>query len=294
MNQSFQSKILFQVFKFINFKEKVEKRANKQILRSNKEFVPKFIKSNYLTKIQSIHSKEIATFEKKENAAKNHIVFFHGGAYIFEISFSHWILAKKIVEKCSCRMTIVDYPLAPEHNYKDTFDMVQEAYEMLIKKYSEDNLILMGDSSGGGLALAFLQKLIKEKHTFIPIKCVLLSPWLDLTMSNENIKKLESTDHILSLNMLKNAGRKYSNGDNQENYLLSPINGELRKIPKTIIFYGTDELFYADCIKLKSMIGTDKDNFIFRKYPNMQHDWALFPIPESKKLIQEICKFIEE
>ncbi len=152
----------------------------------------------------------------------------------------------------------------------------------------------MGDSAGGGLALAFAQKLIKEKHKKLPAKIVLLSPWLDLTMSNPAIKKLENSDHILTIKMLKHAGMKYSNGDKQDQYLLSPINGELTNLPKTIVFYGTEELFYADCIRLKSMTDSSSQNFIFREYHKMQHDWAIFPIPESKQLVNEICDFIDD
>jgi acetyl esterase/lipase len=189
-------------------------------------------------------------------------------------------------------MTHIDYPLAPEHHYRDTFEMVSGAYDLLIRQYPDDNFILMGDSAGGGLALAFAQKLIKEKHNKLPKKIVLLSPWLDLTMANPAIKKQEHSDHILTVKMLQHAGMLYANGDQQDQYLLSPINGDLTNLPKTIVFYGTEELFYADCTKLKSMTGSNSHNFIFREYRKMQHDWAVFPIPESKQLVKEVCEFI--
>jgi acetyl esterase/lipase len=134
----------------------------------------------------------------------------------------------------------------------------------------------------------------QEKHNKLPVKIVLLSPWLDITMSNPDIKNQESLDYILTVNMLRNAGMKYSNGDNMDQYLLSPINGELNDIPETIIFYGTEELFHPDCNKLKSMIAPGKQNIIFKEYQKMQHDWAIFPIPESKQVVNEICEFIKE
>ena len=282
------------MLKAFNFKKRVEKRVYDQISRSKKGFVPQSIKRSYLLSLQTYYAKGIATFESKEKATKNHIIFFHGGAYIFEADPLHWRLAKKIVNKSFCRMTLIDYPLVPEHNYKDTFKMVSGSYELLIKQYPEDNFILMGDSAGGGLALAFTQKLIKEKHSKLPSKIILLSPWLDITLSNPNIKNPENTDHILTVKMLRNVGMKYSNGDNQDQYLLSPINGEFKDIPKTIVFYGTEELFYEDCKRFKSMIGSNMQSHIFKEYHKMQHDWALFPIPESKQVINEICAFIKE
>ena len=277
-----------------NFKKIVEKRAYKKISRTKKGFVPQSIKRLYLTNIETFNAMEIATFESKKEVTKKHIIFFHGGAYIFETTPSHWRLAEKIVKNSFCRMTLVDYPLAPEHNYEDTFTAISGAYEKLINHYPGDNFILMGDSAGGGLALAFVQALIKKDHRKLPVKLVLLSPWLDLTMSNPAIKNLEASDHILSVNMLRHAGMKYADGDNQDQALLSPINGELKDIPKTIVFYGTQELFYADCKRFKSMMGDRNQHIIFREYHNMQHDWAIFPIPERDQVVNEISAFIKE
>ena len=232
-----------------NFKKIVEKRATKAILRTKKGFIPKSIKRSYLTNLETFKAMEIATFESKKEVTKNHIIFFHGGAYIFKATPGHWWLAVEIVKKSFCRMTLVDYPLAPEHNYEETFAAISGAYEKLINHYPRDNFIFMGDSAGGGLALAFAQKLKQEKHNKLPVKIVLLSPWLDITMSNPDIKNQESLDYVLTVKMLRNAGMKYSNGDDMDQYLLSPINGEFNDIPETIIFYGTEELFHPDCKK---------------------------------------------
>ena len=294
MNPSFKSRVFVWILKALNFKKRVEKRALKHMEASKNRFLPKRIRRLYAFNLQTFHAKGIATFESKEKVTKNHIIFFHGGAYIFKTTRGHWRLSENLVKKSFCRMTHIDYPLAPQHHYKETFNMVSGAFEMLIRQYPEDKFIFMGDSAGGGLALAFAQMLIKEKHNKLPKKIVLLSPWLDLTMANPAIKKQEHSDHILTVKMLQHAGMKYSNGEKQDQYLLSPINGELTNLPKTIVFYGTEELFYADCIKLNSMTDSNSQNFIFREYHKMQHDWAIFPIPESKQLVNEICDFIDD
>jgi len=260
--------------------------------RSKKGFVPSNITNKYKTDILTVNNKTIVTFERKDKANQTHLIYCHGGSYIYEIDPFQWKFAEKIIKKNSCKMTVIDYPLAPEHNYKDTFEMLDKSYKILIKKYPNDQFILLGDSAGAGLAFAFCQKLIKEKNDKLPIKNILISPWLDITMSNPEIKKLEKLDHMLNVNALKNAANKYAGGDDQNQYLLSPINGEMKNLPKTIIFYGTHELFYADCTKLKSMTNGIDDTFIFKPYENMQHDWAVIPIPEGTKAIEEICEFL--
>lgn len=289
MRTSLRSKILNSTLKFLNFKKIVEKKAFRQTSSNSKRFLPLFFKLSLKFKAYLNISRNIVTIEPKKRKGNKHIIFFHGGAYIFNISTGHWKFVLKIIKKCKCKISIIDYPLAPEFNYKDTFEMVSVVYEQLCKAYSKDDLVLMGDSAGGGLALAFIQKLIKEKSSKIPSKIILLSPWLDLTVSNPEIEKLESADHILSVNMLKYAASKYSAGEDMHIPLLSPINGELDNIPQTIVFYGSKEIFNADC-KLLSRIASE--NIISREYINMQHDWAIFPIPERNMLINEINEFL--
>jgi acetyl esterase/lipase len=292
MRPSLQSQILSWISRLGKFKQKVEKQADKPIKRSKKGFVPKHIKRSYAWSLQTIDKMGIATFENKEKVREKHIIFFHGGGYIFEASPYHWQLAEKIVKKSYCRMTLIDYPLAPEHTYRQTHQAVDAAYALLSKQYPEDNFILMGDSAGGGLALAFAQQLIQDKNKKLPAGIVLLSPWLDLSMSNPDIKRLENRDHLMTLDFLLTAAKKYSHGDNPDQSLLSPINGNLTDLPKTLVFYGSEELFQPDCNRLKSLMEAGRQKHVFREYEKMQHDWALFPIPESKKVVDEICEFV--
>jgi monoterpene epsilon-lactone hydrolase len=102
-----------------NFRKIVEKRAHKHPSRTNKGFVPQHLRRSYLISLQTYYTKGIATFESKEKVTRNHIIFFHGGAYIFEATPNHWKLAEKIVKKSFCRMTLVDYPLAGKASVVD-------------------------------------------------------------------------------------------------------------------------------------------------------------------------------
>jgi len=275
---------------------RAKKRSNKIFsypTRTEKGFVPKKIQSLFNVDIQNVNSKVVATIESKQKVTDTHVIFIHGGAYAVEITPLHWSTVKSIVNKIFCRMTVVDYPLTPENNYKETFEMMSNTFDMLTKKYPNDKFIFMGDSSGGGLALAFSQKLIKDNSPVLPIKNVLVSPWLDITMTNPEINKTDSVDHFLCLDALKSAGERYSDGDDKNQYLLSPINGDLNNLPDTAVFYGTHENFFADCVKLKEKAKNANTRFKFYEYKKMQHVWVVFPIPEAKRAIDEICEFIE-
>jgi acetyl esterase/lipase len=237
-------------------------------------------------------NKSVITLQPKINSTQTHILFFHGGAYLLEGSSMHWNVIKKVVEKSNCKVSYIDYPLAPEFTYRDTFEMVQQSFESLIKKFPNDKFIFMGDSAGGGLALAFAQKLVKENAPFQSVKNILFSPWLDLSMQNPEIRKQEVFDKLLPLQGLMEAGRKYAGDDDLSNFLLSPINGDFAGIGQTIVFYGTHELFYADCKKLQDKT-KNFPNFIFHEFPEMQHDWVIYPLPEATEALNMAIEFIK-
>ncbi len=293
MPPSLLSRLIASMLKMVNFKRLLEQMAHRKIARSAKGFVPARINKKYAVATRKVQGKEITTLERRDKAANDHLAFFHGGAYIFEAAPYHWRFAQKIMDQHFCKATLVDYPLAPEHSYRDTFDMVEEAWDLLFREYPGDRFFFLGDSAGGGLALAFAQKLAQESPAKLPAGLILLSPWLDLTMSNPGVKELERSDVILSTGMLRHAGSLYARGDDQHHYLLSPINGPFEGLPMTIVFYGTEELFYADCLKMKSIVSPLGPRFLFREYPGMQHDWALLPLPESGLVVEEICSFLK-
>jgi acetyl esterase/lipase len=275
-----------------NFKKLVEK-AFQNPPRRKKPLVPGFISKNFSVSQFMVCGKYIVTLQPKVDILDIHILFFHGGAYLLEGSSMHWKMNETIVRETNCKVSYIDYPLAPEFTYIDTFEMVQQSFDLLTKQFPNDKFMFMGDSAGGGLALAFAQKLVKENAQVQPIKNILFSPWLDLSMQNPEIKIQELVDKLLLSQGLIEAGRKYAGGEDVSDYLLSPINGDFGGIGKTLVFYGTHELFYPDCKKLKEKT-QDYVNFTFHEFPEMQHDWVIFPIPEAKEALNIAIEFIKK
>jgi len=185
-----------------------------------KEFkIPLFIRKKYKVIGRKIMNKDIATIVPENHDSALHIIYLHGGAYITQGSIIHWFLIKKILDSVKCKVTYLDYPLAPEANYKDTFSMISSAYSQITNKYPNDRFVFAGDSAGGGLALAFAQSIVKAKKLISPSGLILLSPWLDLSMKNKEIKNYENKDVILSSKSLIKAAKMYSGGDNLDSDL---------------------------------------------------------------------------
>ena len=241
----------------------------------------------YISRVKSTkpnkNLKKIANIEKykigkntlykilqKENLKNDfNILYFHGGAYSGALTKEHWDFIERIYKDTGANILVPDYPLIPKHTYKDVFDMTDKIYENHIK---DNNFVILGDSAGGGIGLAFSQKLGIENKK-LPTKTILISPWLDITMKNKEIDEVQRYDKCLNKVALKVAGDLYSSKNNPDNYLVSPINGPMDKIKNIFIFTGTYDILNPDVSVLKEKVG-DKKIFIYEK-DMAYHNWIL-------------------
>ncbi|HEV3395142.1 MAG TPA: alpha/beta hydrolase, partial [Xanthobacteraceae bacterium] len=88
-----------------------------------------------------------------------HVLYLHGGAYVLDIISAHWNMVARLVRYTGCLAVVPLYPLAPEHTWQDAFGLVVPLYESLVARLGRENVIVMGDSAGGGMALALAQQL---------------------------------------------------------------------------------------------------------------------------------------
>lgn len=267
-----------------------------KILKTVEKFrhIPLYMRVEFGIKTIKIFGQNVVTIQQKKVYQKlpmMHIIYLHGGAYVREATTLHWRLIRTLITKLNCRITYVDYPLAPKNTYKQTRKMLHKTYDVLVGLYPQDTSILMGDSAGGGLALAFLQAL-KSENKKMPLKTVLFSPWLDISMDNPDIQQVEPLDLMLSVEDLNRDAKLYSGGDNLHLPFLSPIYGDLDDLGEVAVFYGTHEVLMPDCLLLKQKTETSTSRFVFYEFPNMQHDFILLPIPEARNAINKASDFI--
>ncbi|CAL1517247.1 alpha/beta hydrolase [Chitinophaga sp. MM2321] len=249
-----------------------------------------------ISKICDIHQSKIDGFNvftlkpKHKNSGK-HILYLHGGAYTQNFQLFHWEFLSELVAQTHCTITAPDYPLAPAYTYKESFAMVTPLYKQLTETVSPADLVLMGDSAGGGFALALAQQM-KLEQVSQPDQIILLSPWLDITLSNPAIEETEPIDPFLGKKKLQQAGLLYAGGTALDNPLLSPINGTLEGLGKISVFVGSKEILVADARKLKSMAQAKGVALNYYEYEDMIHAWMLLNFPESKKARQQITAII--
>jgi acetyl esterase/lipase len=145
------------------------------------------------------------------------VVYLHGGSYTFDIAGPHWSFLSHLVRTVPAQVTLPIYPLAPETGASHTVAIATDLTEQVIDACGPESVTLMGDSAGGGMALAVAQQLkLRGKQ---PGAILLNAPWLDVTMSDPGLAAIDPHDTMLNVVGLAYAGRCYA-GE-----LASPIRG---------------------------------------------------------------------
>lgn len=210
---------------------------------------PGFIQAQFNVHSDVVGNQVVYEMCPKHAAPQIDILYLHGGGYVFEITHYHWKFLARLCQQINTRIVIPIYPLAPENHWQRVFDTVMPVLKRMSGSDSTNPLVLMGDSAGGGLALAVSMQASKTAIAQ-PDQLILLSPWVDLTMSNPAIAKTEPKDPMLSLAGVKEVARLYTQGSDPESYLLSPLYGDLSNLPPTSLFTGTHDILYPDAVAL--------------------------------------------
>ena len=237
---------------------------------------PENIENKYDLTVETFENRNIFIIKSKGSKKTNmKILYFHRGSYMAEATSNHWEFIENLVDDTGATVILPDYPLTPKYNYKDVFNMVVPLYKEIQQKVDVSNeLIIMGDSAGGGLSLALLEK-ISQEDIKMPKKTILISPWLDVRMDNPKIEQVKEQDKKLNKEALKIAGLAYAGNDGIDSYLVNPIDGDLSKINNLTIFTGTKDILNPDVYKLKEKAEKNNINIDINEYQDAGHIWII-------------------
>lgn len=223
---------------------------------------------------QQYKNRNVFIVTPKEEKSDLKILYFHGGSYAAEATEKHWEFIQKLAIDTKATIIMPDYPLIPKYNYKDVFEMVEPLYKEIIEKVDQNNLIVMGDSAGGGLGLALMEKM-SEEDIKIAKKIILISPWLDVRLTNPEIEEVQKRDTELNKKNLQLAGIAYAGENGINSYLVNPIDGDLSKLENITIFTGTNDILNPDAHILQEKAKEQGVTIEMKEYENVAHDWII-------------------
>ncbi|UZE95278.1 alpha/beta hydrolase [Alkalimarinus alittae] len=252
--------------------------------------LPRRVKSRAL-KIRDIPALWIDVNAKNQRV----ILFLHGGAYNIGSIESHKEYAARLGLASDANVLLIDYRLAPEHPFPAGLEDALAAYQwLLVQGYSGRNIAIAGDSAGGGLALSTAMS-VRDKAVELPACLCLMSPWTDLTMSGESIKRNAHSEIMLNALWMRQLAHNYAGPDGLANPLASPHFGEYKGLPPIMTHVAESELLLSDARRMTQkakQAGVSADLEAFRNVWHIWHTHAGF-MPESKHALKKMGAFIK-
>ena len=237
---------------------------------------------------------EMELLESKRNSRQDKIILqLHGGGYIGGMRNAYRMFAG-LYNEVSHGMSVltVDYRVAPEDPLVDAY----AAYEWLLDQgWFSEQIILAGDSAGGGLAMALCHYL-KNQGRQLPCGIVAMSPWTDLTASGESYDTNYERDPLFGRtrdSLIYN--RDYVGENDPMSAYISPLFGDFREFPPMLLQVGSYEMLLSDSVDVAAKARAQGVKVRLSIYEGMFHvfQMAAKMLPESKKAWVEIGKFID-
>lgn len=253
--------------------KKVNRILKKNSNNRERPFISKKIKRTSL-RLANEDNMRVYYLNEEQATSSKHIIYIHGGAYILGLNNTYMNYCEKFSNDLNCVVSVLDYPLLPESSYKIAYEKILHHYKCVSNDKNVEDIIIVGDSAGGRIALGLTQLIIKEKLP-IPKVVVLFSPWVDITMRNPEIDYYRKKDCVLNKEALIEIGKLWSNNEDRKNFLLSPIYGEMKGIRKVILAVGTNEIFLPDVRLLKEKLNEVCVDCVYYEYPDMTHAFNL-------------------
>jgi acetyl esterase/lipase len=190
------------------------------------------------------------------NESEKVILYFHGGVYVIGSAATSVPLVGDLVRRTGVNAITLDYRLAPEHPYPAAVEDARAAYEgLLAQGMDPGQIVLAGESAGGGLAVATLLA-SRDAGLPMPSCAFLMSPYVDLTLSGETLVERQSLDPVLTPEGLRIRAPEYLAGADASDPLISPIFGDLSGLPPLLIQVGSHEILLSDALRLAARAAT--------------------------------------
>lgn len=227
------------------------------------------------------------------------VIHLHGGAYVNGIDPFHVLWCARLARALGARVVLPDYPLAPEHSWRDSWPQVVEAarwWAEHAERNGERPLVLSGDSAGGGYALSVALG-VRDAGGPQPSHLVLHAPWVDLTTSTraETVEAAED-DPWLDVRKMDVYARWWAGStDDLARPEISPALADLSGLPPALMFFGTRDMLFPGgrlLARRAAEAGWDLTSVV---ESDLLHIYSIFPhfVTESRQAFARTVAFLQ-
>lgn len=229
-------------------------------------------------------------------AVDGHIgVMLHGGGYMIGSAKGYRGYAADVSRATGARVFVPEYRLAPEHPFPAAIEDALNVLDAAMAEVGPQSCFAIGDSAGGGLVISSLW----ERHqaaASLPASVVLVSPLVDLTVTNPSYENRAHVDPIVSRAGIQRAARLYLDGRGPEEAPAAfPMLSDLSWFPPCLLLVGGAEVLLDDSRNLAAKLERDGVDIDYHEYDDMVHVWTLFAsfLPEAREAIDRIGAFVQ-
>ena len=224
---------------------------------------------------------------------KNILVHFHSGGYVMGSAKGYAEFASRLSVTANAPVVVPDYRLAPENPYPAALDDALSVYRWLLDRYGSENILVTGDSAGGGLTLALMMS-ARDQDLPLPAAAVVISPLTDLAVEGASYEDNKDRDPLITRELAVGMGMTYlGERDPRQTPLASPVHGNHSGLPPVFFLVGESELLRDDSTRVVNSILASGGRAEIVQVENAVHIWTIFPfLPETTESMEQIKHFI--
>jgi epsilon-lactone hydrolase len=224
----------------------------------------------------------------------HHVLYLHGGGYVAGSPAHYRHFTWRVAASTRSTLLAIDYRLAPEHPFPAALMDAVAAYQWLLAQGANPSaIVVIGDSAGGGLALATLMKL-RDQGMPLPAAAIALSPWTDLALTGASLQLNAKADAMVNSEDVQSFAGMYLAGADPKNPYVSPLYDTGAGLPPILILVGSEEVLLDDAVRMAECLRNAGGTVELEIWPRMLHAWPLFvPVmPEAHRAVARIGRFV--
>ncbi len=215
------------------------------------------------------------------------ILYLHGGAFVTGSIETHTPLMARLSKLAGVPVMAPEYRLAPEHPFPAALRDARAAWDHLVATgYDPEQIAIGGDSAGGGLALALLAELCRDRA--VPALLFAFSPWTDLAGTGASLATNAEADPLLPAERLKEIAEMYLGNADPRDPAASPLYAEFPGGPNVYLQYAETEILRDDVLRMAEVLRRQGAHVEIDAWPDAPHVWHVFDgwIPEARAALR--------